>query len=79
MESLNHGSQAWSSVKSPLIHTDEFSSTEWTSKITFFFFLVRKIGHELTSVANLPLFCMWDAATVWLDERSVGLHLGSQT
>ena len=26
-----------------------------------FFFLVRKIGHELTSVASLPLFCTWDA------------------
>ena len=34
-----------------------------------FFFLVRKIGPELTSVANLPLFCMGDATTAWLDER----------
>ena len=34
----------------------------------FFCFLVRKIGLELTSVANLSLFCMWDAATAWLDE-----------
>ena len=50
------------------------------------FFLVRKFGHELTSVANLPLFfslcwakicatlppyCMWDGTTAWLDECCV--------
>ena len=29
----------------------------------FFFFPMRKIDPELTSVANLPPFCMWDAAT----------------
>ena len=28
--------------------------------------------------ANLPLFCIWDAATVWLDEQCVGLHQGSE-
>ena len=55
--------------------------------------MVRKIGPELTSVANLPLFaggrlalsyiygnlplfCMWDAATPLLDEWYVGPHLG---
>ena len=27
----------------------------------------------LTSATNLPLFCMWDAATAWLDEQCVGL------
>ena len=32
----------------------------------FFFFLLRKIGPELTSVANLPLFYMWDATTAGL-------------
>ena len=25
---------------------------------------------------NLPLFCMWDAASAWLDEWCVGLHPG---
>ena len=38
-----------------------------------FFVCVRKIGPDLTSVPNLPLFCMWDAATAW-----VGLHAGSE-
>ena len=42
------------------------------------FLLARKNGTELTSVANLPLFCMWDATTAWLDERCVGLCLGSK-
>ena len=28
--------------------------------------------------ANLPLFCMWDAATAWLDEWCIGPHLGSE-
>ena len=57
-----------------------------TTAFLFNLFFVRKIGPELTTVANLPLFClrkidaepisvlillyfMWDAATVWLDER----------
>ena len=30
------------------------------------FLLVRKICPEPTSVANLPLFCMWVTATAWL-------------
>ena len=32
------------------------------------FFVVSKIGPELTSVPNLPLFCMWDATMASLDE-----------
>ena len=32
------------------------------------FCFMRKIITELTSAADLPLFCMWDAATAWLDE-----------
>ena len=44
----------------------------------FCFVLVRNIVPELTSVANLPLFCMWDAATEWLDEWCVVLQLGSK-
>ena len=47
-------------------------------KIVLFCFLVRKIVPELTSVANLPLFCMWDATTAWLDEWCVGVHPGSE-
>ena len=46
--------------------------------ICFVSVYVRKIGPELTSVANLPLFCMWCAATAWLDEWCVGLSLGSE-
>ena len=41
-------------------------------------FLARKIGPELTSVANLSLFCVWDATTAWLDEQCVGLCLRSE-
>ena len=37
---------------------------------------VRKIVSELTSVASLPLLCIWDAATARLDEWCVGLHSG---
>ena len=39
---------------------------------------VRKIGRELTSVASLPLFCLWDAATAWLDELCISPFLGSE-
>ena len=39
---------------------------------------VRKIGPELTSVASLPLLCIWDAATAWLDEWCADLHPGSK-
>ena len=58
------------------------------------FFLVRKVGPKLTSVANLPpclrkivteltsvpifLYFMWDATTAWLEEQRVGPHLGSE-
>ena len=35
---------------------------------------MRKTVPELTSVANLPLFCMWDAASAWLDEWCTSLH-----
>ena len=40
--------------------------------------LVMKIGPELTSGANLPLFHMWDTTSAWPDEQCVGLHLGSK-
>ena len=39
---------------------------------------MRKIGPELTSVANPPLFWMWDTASTWLDEQCIGLHPGSE-
>ena len=38
-----------------------------------FIFLLRKIHRELTSVANLPLFCMLATATAWLLPRGIGL------
>ena len=43
-----------------------------------FFFWVRKIVAELTSVP-IFLYFMWDAATVWLDEQCVGPPPGIQT
>lgn len=36
-----------------------------------------KIVAELTSVANLPLVCVWDATTAQFDEQCAGLCLGS--
>ena len=42
------------------------------------FCFVRKIGPELTSVANLHLLCMWVAAPAWL-MSGVGLHPGPET
>ena len=96
-------SASWVSNKHQLINKTDSSTLMvqvWTiwyvlSPFGGTFFLVRKIGSELTSVANLalfargrlpwaniranlPLFCMWDAATAWLDEWCVGLHLESQ-
>ena len=41
-----------------IIKTLNFTFGKW-----FFFLLVRKIRPELTSIANLPLLCMWDAPT----------------
>ena len=32
----------------------------------WYIFFLRKTCPELTSVANLPLFCMWLTATAWL-------------
>ena len=43
----------------------------------YLFFLVRKIGPELTSVAVF-LYFMWGAATAWLDEQCGGPRLGSK-
>ena len=44
----------------------------WILNVDFFFFLVRKIVTELTSVASLPLFCGWDTPRALLDEWCVG-------
>ena len=41
-----------------------------------FFFCLRKIVDELTSVPVFLHFCMWDATTARLDEQCVGLCLG---
>ena len=37
-------------------YREGYLRTPWKNKKKFFFLLVRKIGPELTSVANLPLF-----------------------
>ena len=43
-----------------------------------FFFLFGEEDWPCTNIcANLPLFHVWDTTTAWLDERYVGLHLGS--
>ena len=39
--------------------------------------MLRKIRPELTSVTNLPLFCMW-AATAWPLMSGVGPHPGTK-
>ena len=63
----------------PIYHTFYHCSLFFPCCCCFcFFFLVRKIGPELTSVANLPLFCMWVALTAWLDEQCVGPCVGSE-
>src|SRR3712207_4869248 len=46
--------------------------------LNIFFFPLRKIRPELTSVANLPLFCMWVADTAWLTMSGVGLCPGTK-
>ena len=43
-----------------------------------FFFFGKKIGAELTSVAHLPLFCMWDAAIAQIAEWYIGPYPGSE-
>ena len=44
----------------------------------FFFLLFGEEDYPLTNIyANLPLFCIWDAATACLDELCVCPHLGS--
>ena len=80
--------------KNPCSHKAYILISDEICLFTYFSFLVRKIGPELTSVVNLPLFflreedclwaniwaslpllCMWEAATAWLDEWC-GLLLG---
>lgn len=36
--------------------------------LPFLYVCLRKIGHDLTSVP-IFLYCMWDAATTWLDKQ----------
>ena len=45
-------------------------------KTFFLSFLLRKIRPELTSIANLSLFCMWFTTTAWLLASDVGPYLG---
>ena len=44
----------------------------------FFFFFLRKIGPELTSVPIFLYFICETPATAWLDKWYVGPHLGSE-
>uniref|UniRef100_A0A8C4MNW3 Monoamine oxidase B n=1 Tax=Equus asinus asinus TaxID=83772 RepID=A0A8C4MNW3_EQUAS len=40
---------------------------------------MKELLDKISNVcANLPLFCMWDATTAWLDKQCVGLCLGSE-
>ena len=43
-----------------------------------FLFLPGKDCHWVNICANLPLFCIWDTSTAWLDEWSVGPCSGSK-
>ena len=43
-----------------------------------FFSLLRKIHPELTSAANLPLFCMQASTTAWPPTSSVVPHPGTE-
>ena len=43
-----------------------------------YYFFGEEDCHWANIHANLSLFCMWDAATAWLDEWCVGLHPGSK-
>ena len=44
----------------------------------FFFFWLRKIHPELTSIANLPLLCRWVTTTTWPLMSSVDPCLGTE-
>ena len=43
-----------------------------------FLFLLEEDCPWANIYANLPLFCMWDAATPWLDESYVALQQGPE-
>ena len=44
----------------------------------FFCFFGEEDCHWTNICGNRPLFCMWDVATVWLDEGCVGPRSGSE-
>ena len=46
--------------------------------LPIFLFLLEEDCPWANTCANLPLFCMWDAATAWPDERCVGSRQGSK-
>ena len=58
----------WDNVSRPFV--------QWLAR--FLFFWLRKSGPELTTVANFPLFCMWDVTTTQPDEWSIGPWWGSE-
>ena len=59
--------------------TPEFSvqDKKKLDKHFLFIFFLKKIDPEVTSVAKLPLFCMWVAATAWPPMSGVGLCPGT--
>lgn len=61
-----------------VVSLPDFSHSNKSVMVSHFFsFLMRMIVPELTSVAVFLYSFPWDAATVWLDERCVSLHRGS--
>ena len=48
------------------------------TRVPIFLFFLEKDCCWANICASLPLFCMWDAATEWLDEWCVGLCPGSE-
>ena len=54
------------------------NSSQTIFPFPFFFFLLRKICPELTSVASLPFLCVWSAATAWPLRSGVGPRPGTE-
>ena len=51
---------------------------ELTTIANLLLYLLEDDCHWANICAHFHLFCMWDAATAWLDEQYVGLHPGSK-
>src|SRR3712207_7017233 len=46
----------------------------YTDALPIFFLLEEEFCCCVNICANLPLFCIWDTTTAWLDEQCVGLR-----